>query len=336
MTWKAQNIPSVPNPLGIQREGRLTLRHRWVREGAEGQSPPRAGVPRPPAPVTGAKAAGDAAGMLGRSSAGKEGGKAAAEHAGSRSMGGGDPLPRGAPACPACGASTPRAARRTQPVSGTPGVPWGQSPSTGMGIPRGRGGGSRFPERGAQLSPQLGVPPVLPSHAVTAGRRFTEFTELTEFPVAALKVRERPCPGAHTEPLQRPSGAAPAQSQSRAPGLAGSEQPGRGTAPQGTDHLVRAGAAPAAFGILGMVLSLEHNEAVQAPAWNETRAGSLGWAAREKEQNGFLRGEGGTELGARREPPWRATGPALAPRYPNTPGTARPPPPLAARSPGTI
>lgn len=36
MTRKAQNIPSVPNPLGTQREGRWSLRHRSVGAGAQG------------------------------------------------------------------------------------------------------------------------------------------------------------------------------------------------------------------------------------------------------------------------------------------------------------
>lgn len=221
MARKAQNIPSDPNPLGTQREGRWSLRHRSVRAGGEGLSParPRAGLPGPPsachAPVTGAKPAGAAAGMLGRSSGGKEGGKERAEHAGSRSTGGGDPLIpggsgvsrlRGQHPPPQPGGHRPCRGRRVSPRS------LGTAPIHGDSQGEG-GGGSCFPERGARGSePPARCPPagVLPSHAVTAGRRF---------PGAARKVREGTQPGSrgiaplvvgtHQAPASDPRGAAP-------------------------------------------------------------------------------------------------------------------------------
>lgn len=65
--------------------------------------------------------------------------------------------------------------------------------------------------------------------------------------------------------------------------------------------------------------------AVELLGWKGTGGSSLGRAAWEKKQNGFLRGEGGTELGARgepRSPPWHSCAPI--------PQTARHRPPAAS------
>lgn len=338
MTWKAQNIPSVPNPLGIQREGRLSLRHRWVRAGAEGQSPTRAGVPQPPAPVTGAKAAGMLRGCWEGAAQGRREGRrqrstpgAAARAEGTRSPGG---LRRVPPAGPA-----------------PPGQPGRHSPCRGRCVSpgdRAHPRGWRFLGEGVvgagSRSAGLRCPPTRcpPRAAIARGdsrQEIHRIPRIHRIPGGCSQGQGAAVPGSRgTAPLLMDTRRAPPATLGGCPGpepvpgsgAARDRAAGRGTAPQGTDHLARAGAAPAAFGILGMVLSLEHSEAVQAPGWNETRAGSLGWAAREKEQNegeeGLNWGHGESHPGEPRDPPW----------HPGTPvpqHTRHRPPAASARCP---